>query len=345
MKGDPSAPGKGERVYYMMALRHLLPLALGLHHVRLPEADVMGADMQADDLAGLECWFVQVRRDSDPSSGVQDAVSQVAGDFMARRGVFERSASASGILPADMFCFVDHRVYEDEADELAVLGGPVNRTGFHGGRPNAQGSAEWSGSGGSWSLVDPGLDLGAAPADGAAACAAEADRVGAGNSAMVVDLPRCGPILSPCVPNLVPIPGITGSTHCAVRPLRGPRDHRVGPPTRCAAPAGQPTRTHRRRPELARGDSGRARATEPSRVAGHPRHTVALAPAPHRRTLGPTTATAGSTIDLSGASPTHTAPRSGESDLGLPPHPRRTARARPHHRSVNYLADPQEHRH
>ena len=134
--------------------------------------------------------------------------------------------------------------------------------------------------------------------------------VGAGNSAMVVDLPRCGPILSPCVPNLVPIPGITGSTHCAVRPLQGPRDHRVAPPTRCAAPAGQPTRTHRRRPELARGDSGRARATEPSRVAGHPRHTVALAPAPHRRTLGPTTATAGSTIDLSGASPTHTAPRS-----------------------------------
>ena len=169
--------------------------------------------------------------------------------------------------------------------------------------------------------------------------------VGAGNSAMVVDLPRCGPILSPCVPNLVPIPGITGSTHCAVRPLQGPRDHRVAPPTRCAAPAGQPTRTHRRRPELARGDSGRARATEPSRVAGHPRHTVALAPAPHRRTLGPTTATAGSTIDLNGASPTHTAPRSGESDVGLPPHPRRTARARPHHRSVNYLADPQQRRH
>ena len=31
--------------------------------------------------------------------------------------------------------------------------------------------------------------------------------VGAGNSAVVVDLPRCGPMLSPCVPNLVPIPG------------------------------------------------------------------------------------------------------------------------------------------
>ncbi len=138
---------------------------------------------------------------------------------------------------------------------------------------------------------------------------------------------------------------LTAGGTLAAMMLQGPRDHRVAPPTRCAAPAGQPTRTHRRRPELARGDSGRARATEPSRVAGHPRHTVALAPAPHRRTLGPTTATAGPTIDLSGASPTHTAPRSGESDVGLPPHPRRTARARPHHRSVNYLADPQERRH
>ena len=31
--------------------------------------------------------------------------------------------------------------------------------------------------------------------------------VGAGNSAVVVDLPRCRPMLSPRVPNLVPIPG------------------------------------------------------------------------------------------------------------------------------------------
>ena len=33
------------------------------------------------------------------------------------------------------------------------------------------------------------------------------DGVGARNSAVVVDLPRCGPMLSPRVPNLVPIPG------------------------------------------------------------------------------------------------------------------------------------------
>ena len=93
---------------------------------------------------------------------------------------------------------------------------------------------------------------------------------------MVVDLPRCGPMLIRRVPNLVPIRGVTGSAHCAVGPLEGPRDHRVGPPTRRAAPPGRPTRVHRRRPELARGDRGRATATEPSRVAGHPRHTVCV---------------------------------------------------------------------
>ena len=168
--------------------------------------------------------------------------------------------------------------------------------------------------------------------------------VGAGNSAVVVDVPRCGPMLSPRVPNLVPIPGITGSAHCALRSLEGPRDHRVAPPTRCAAPASRPTRTHRRRPELARSDRGRARAAEPNRVAGHPRHAVALAPAPHRPALDPTTATAGPTVDLSGASPTRTASRSRESDLGIPPHPRRTRWARPPPRCIHGLADPQQRR-
>ena len=134
--------------------------------------------------------------------------------------------------------------------------------------------------------------------------------VGAGNSAVVVDLPRCGPMLSPRVANLVPIPGITGSARCAVRPLEGPRDNRVAPPTRCAAPPNRLTGAHRRRPELARSDRGRAAATEPSRVAGHPRHAVALASAPHRRALDPTTSTAGPAVDLGGALPTRTAPRS-----------------------------------
>ena len=97
------------------------------------------------------------------------------------------------------------------------------------------------------------------------------------------------------------------------------------------------TRAHRRRPQLARSDRGRARATEPNRVAGHPRHAVALAPAPHRRALDPTTSTAGPTVDLSRDSPTRTAPRSRESNLGIPPHPRRTHRARPPPRCVHGL--------
>ena len=171
-----------------------------------------------------------------------------------------------------------------------------------------------------------------------------ADGVGAGNSAVVVDLPRCGPMLIRRVPNLVPLVGCAGSPRCALAPLEGPRDHRVAPPIRCAAPTGRPPRAHRRRPDLARSDRGRAPTTEPSRVAGHPRHAVALAPAPHRRALDPTTATTGPTVDLSRASPTHTAPRSRESDLGLPPHPRRTERARPPPRCVHGLADPQQRR-
>ena len=79
-------------------------------------------------------------------------------------------------------------------------------------------------------------------------------------------------------------------------------------------------------------------------MAGHPRHAVALAPAPHRPALDPTTATAGPTVDLSGASPTRTAPRSRESDLGLPPRPGRTRRARPPPSCVHGLADPQQRR-
>ena len=161
---------------------------------------------------------------------------------------------------------------------------------------------------------------------------------------MVVDLPRCGPMLIRRVPNLVPIPGVTASAHCAVRPLEGPRDHRLAPPTRRAAPTGRPTRDHRRRPELARGDRGRATATEPSRVAGHRRHTVALAPPPHRRALDSTTATAGPAIDLSEASPTRAAPRSRESNLAISPRPGRTRQARPPDHCVHGLADPQQRR-
>ena len=161
--------------------------------------------------------------------------------------------------------------------------------------------------------------------------------VGAGNSAVVVDLPRCAAILSSRVPRHLPL------VRLAVR-LHHSQDLEiiVLPPTRCVAPAGRPAWAHRRRRELARRGCGRARATEPSRAACHPRHAAASAAAPRRLTLHPNTATAGPTIDLSGASPTHAAPRSRVSDLGLPPHPRRTERARPSHRCVQGPADPQQ---
>ena len=74
-------------------------------------------------------------------------------------------------------------------------------------------------------------------------------------------------------------------------------------------------------------------------MAGHPRHAVASAAAPHRPALGPTTSTAGPTVDLGRALPTRTAPRSRESDLGIPPHPRRTRRARPPPRCIHGLGE------
>lgn len=120
--------GEGERVYYVMALRHLLPLPLGFHYLRLPRAGLISANLRADELAGLECWLVQLQRGPEAPSGVQDALSQVAEDFIAHRGAFERAARTSESLPADLFFFLDHRVHEDEDDELEAIGGDVLKT-------------------------------------------------------------------------------------------------------------------------------------------------------------------------------------------------------------------------
>ena len=69
--------------------------------------------------------------------------------------------------------------------------------------------------------------------------------VGADYSVVGVDLQRCQLMLIPRVPNLVPIPGITRSAHCAIRPLQGPRDHRLAPPARRAATTSRSPRPHR----------------------------------------------------------------------------------------------------
>ena len=153
---------------------------------------------------------------------------------------------------------------------------------------------------------------------------------------MVVDLPRCAAILSSRVPRHLPLVRLAVRLHHSqdleIIVLR----HQLGV-----------LRWQVDRPGLTDADGSllgvvAAALARPSRAAGHPRHAAASAAAPRRLTLDPATATAGPTIDLSGASPTHAAPRSQVSDLGLPPHPRRTERARPSHRCVHGPADPQQ---
>ena len=65
------------------------------------------------------------------------------------------------------------------------------------------------------------------------------DPVGAGNSAVVVDLPRWGPMLSSRVPNLVPIPGPGWSA----KPLVSAHDRIMGTHRRVAAEDASPCRT------------------------------------------------------------------------------------------------------
>ena len=72
--------------------------------------------------------------------------------------------------------------------------------------------------------------------------AAHGEPVGAGNSAVVVDLSRCGPMLSPRVPNHVPIPG--------------PRMERVTP--------GQRPRPHYGHPHESEGITHDAKSRRPS---------------------------------------------------------------------------------
>ena len=52
---------------------------------------------------------------------------------------------------------------------------------------------------------------------------------------MVVDLPRCGPMLIPRVPHLVPIPGITGSAHCGQAARRTSRSSCCATNSLCCA--------------------------------------------------------------------------------------------------------------
>ncbi|MFT7650476.1 MAG: hypothetical protein ACI8Y4_005248 [Candidatus Poriferisodalaceae bacterium] len=66
-----------------------------------------------------------------------------------------------------------------------------------------------------------------------------------------------------------------------------------------------------------------------------------MTPTPHRQTLDPINPKTRKTIGLSPPPASHHREVDPEPDLGIPPHPRRTHRSRPHPRSINHLEDPQ----
>ena len=93
--GDsPALEGSSEvvRVYYVMVLRDLLPLAVGCHYLRPPTEAVEEENLFADGappmLDGLECWLVQAQHEGTGQEGALAAMGEVATSFMERGGVF-----------------------------------------------------------------------------------------------------------------------------------------------------------------------------------------------------------------------------------------------------------------
>ena len=134
---DSSAGASHEvaRVYYVMALRGLLPLAVGCHYLRAPMEGVEGKDRDVDvaapDLVGLECWLVQAQHEGTGQKGALAAMGEVASSFLERGGVFGRLQSLLEGAPPEITVFLDHRVWEEEADELDALGdSAVDGTGL-----------------------------------------------------------------------------------------------------------------------------------------------------------------------------------------------------------------------
>ena len=115
------------RVYYVMALQDLLPLALGCHYLRPPSEVVGGEDCAVANatsgLFGLECWLVQERHKGIGQAGALAAMSEVASLFVERGGVFGRLQSLIESAPPGITVFLDHRVFEEESDEMEALGG------------------------------------------------------------------------------------------------------------------------------------------------------------------------------------------------------------------------------
>ena len=113
------------RVYYVMALRNLLPLALGYHYIRASDGDARreehGASAVYSDLNGLECWLLQTQIETTGQEAAVSAINEIASSFVERSGVFGNSGPWANEVPAELIV-VDHRVFDEATEEIESLG-------------------------------------------------------------------------------------------------------------------------------------------------------------------------------------------------------------------------------
>ena len=112
------------RSYYVMALRDVLPLAIGCHLIQ-------SRFDEPDGLSDAVCWIVQEQRQGRPP---QEVLRSVVNDFVAREGVFDNEARWEAATPADVpLVFHDYRLFDDPSDELHALSPePGSQTYFDG---------------------------------------------------------------------------------------------------------------------------------------------------------------------------------------------------------------------
>ena len=145
--------------------------------------------------------------------------------------------------------------------------------------------------------------------------------------------------------HLVPLPRGAGTSGRALRPFQGSRNHRVTSPIDGASPTTSPAAAQRQRSDPARCDRRRAPPPTTRRLAHHPRHLAALAPAPNRPPLDPTPPITRAAIHHCRDRPTHHRHGNRQPHLGLPPHSWRARSARPPRRGIHGVDDPQTARH
>ena len=107
-----------DRLYYVMGLRDLLPLAVGCHYFRMPTNE---GDHDPHGTAGLECWLVQTQHDGKSALG-GGPVGEVASKFLNRDAMFERvQRMVDGVNP-EGGVFMDHRKFGGWEEEMEALG-------------------------------------------------------------------------------------------------------------------------------------------------------------------------------------------------------------------------------